>query len=161
MIEKLLHLQLSFETLVQLPRRKQESALGPQKEMQRESAPPDAVDSFVHCNQDSAFDMLVSMYQKDRDETLELLKTMEQVNDIRFANLVHRFCLEERDLLAGGEDVDWIFIREVVMEKLPRYTSLNKMAGLVTSLTAVLESNQASRRDNSSWQLWQGFCQAF
>ena len=47
------------------------------------------------------------------------------------------------------------------MEKLPRYTSLNKMAGLVTSITAVLEGNRAARLDNSSWQLWQGFCRAY
>ncbi|MEE9602492.1 MAG: response regulator [Thermoguttaceae bacterium] len=161
MIEKLLHLQLSFETLVQLPGRKQESALGPQEETQRESAPAGAVDSFVQCDQNAAFDMLVSTYQKDRDETLELLKSMEQVNATRFTNLVHRFCLEERNLFAGGQDVDWVFIREVVMEKLPRYTSLSKMAGLVTSITAVLESNQASHLDNSSWQLWQGFCRAY
>ena len=161
MIEKLLHLQNSFKTFVRLPGQKQEPALGSQKEMQGEPALPGTVDSFVHCNPDAAFDLLVSTYQKDRDETLELLKAMEQINVTRFANLVRRFCLEERNLFAGGQDVDWVFIREVVMEKLPRYMSLNKMAGLVTSITAVLESNQASRLDRSSWQLWQGFCRAY
>jgi len=115
----------------------------------------------VHCDQDDIFDTLVSMYKKDRDETVELLKAMEQVNVTHFANLAHRFCMEERHLFAGGEDVDWVFIREVVMEKLPQYMNLNKIAGLVTSITAVLESNPAARLDNSSWQLWQGFCQVY
>ncbi len=161
MIEKLLHIQLSFETLVQLPGRKQDPAPGPQEELQGELTSPDTVDSRAHLDQDSTYDMLVATYRRSRDEALELLDTLEQVNTTRFANLVHRFCLEERNLFAGGQDVDWVFIREVVMERLPRYTSLNKMAGVVTSITAVLEGNRAARLDNSSWQLWQGFCRAY
>ena len=161
MLEKLMQLQHSFETLLQLPRQTQKSALDSEVEIQRESASPGPVDPFVECDQDDIFDTLVSKYKKNRDETVELFKAMEQVSASHFANLASRFCMEERHSFAGGEDVDWVFIREVMMDRLPRYTSLNKMAGLVNIITAVLEDNPAARLDNSSWQLWQGFCRAY
>jgi len=161
MIEKLKRLHESFETLVQLPEQKQTPATDSSQGSKRTLPMPDDANSLLQADQDAAFRLLVSAYQEDREETLGLLKVMEQVNTARFASLVHRFCVEERHLFAGSQEVDWPFIQEVVMGKLPRHATLSDMAGVVSGIAAVLEGNQAARSDNSAWQFWQGFCRAY
>ncbi len=161
MINKLLQMRWSFDSLVKLPEQKLQTDIGHEEDTETEASLPIEVISLLESDEDTALHQLVSSYRSNRTSFIELLHHLERQNPGYFANLAHRFCLQQRRLFSGDQDVDWDFIRQVVMEKLPRYTSLNKMAGLVTSLTAVLENNQASRRDNSSWQLWQGFCLAY
>jgi hypothetical protein len=90
-----------------------------------------------------------------------LLKVLENANTTRFASLVTRFCLEQRHLFAGGREVDWMFIRRIIMEKLPNYEDPESMAGLVANISAVLESNEWVQGDDPACQSWRGFSAAY
>ena len=120
MIETLRQVQQSYTSLHRLPSRDTEDC--PTKS-QIEAAPESAdLATFLETDQESAFRMLLSAYRKDPSEILRLLKILEQASTLRFAALATRFCMEQRNLLAGGKDVDWPFIQKVVMEKSCRST---------------------------------------
>ncbi len=160
MIEQLLRLHQSFDPSVELPQRKRRPELGSLQEADGGFSPAAGAQSFLESSRDAALALLVSAYERDPDETLSLLRSVEQVNATRFTSLAHRFCVDHRHAFAGGHDVDWIFIREVVMDKLPRYMGLRELARVVAGIAAVLDGNVAAERDESSWQLWQEFRRA-
>lgn len=160
MIEKLTQLQHSFESCVRLPETRREDDTGSRQDVEVQ-APPDDVEPLMQSDQDAAFDLLLSAYLNDRDDMLRLLKVLERVSITRFASLVCRFCIEQRHLFAGSRDVDWTFLRSVVMKMLPRSVPPEKMAGVVAGIAAALEGNEATDADDPSWHAWQGFCDAY
>jgi len=161
MIEKIRDLQMSFEKGDRFPDPEDATNMASLNLSQAEFAFPSTTDRMRDNDRQDAFDMLVLTYKEDRKRVLELLKDLERTDINRFINLAERFSVEKRHLFAAGQDVDWSFLREIVMERLPRYTTPKKMAEIVVNISALLEKNQAAWQDKESWQLWQGFCQAY
>jgi len=166
MIEKFLSLHLSFETWAQLPAHKspppeQCPTAAPSNTLRSHASREEQEASALAGRKEEAYHSLQRAYRNDRNEALQLLKDLERNSGIRFAALAQRFCAEQKDLIAGGEDVDWALLREIVMDRLPRHIAFDRMAALVIGITAVLDSNCSARHDIASWQTWQGFCRAY
>lgn len=160
MIEQLLQIRWSFDSLVRLPKQKQEPDLGSRADTDAQATLPAEVETLLQPDEDAAFDLLLFAYRKDRDETLRVLNGLELVDSARFASLVYRFCMEGRDSFAGGQHVDWAFLRKMVMEKLPQYVDPQDVAGVVAGITAVLEARAWDKSELPSLHVWQGFVQA-
>ncbi len=161
LMEKIENLQQSLETVMRLPDQTDQCHRDASPNGETASGVPIEMQAVLDGNENAAFGLLVSAYREDRDDGLAFLNALAQASTTRFANLVSRFCVDKRSVFAGGEDADWIFIREVVMEQLPRHTSQKKMAGIVATISAALAENPAARKDQSSWQLWEGFSRAY
>jgi two-component system response regulator len=159
MMDKLAQLHHSFENVVRLPDHRTPQT--PAAQATEELLAAGADDSLLDCAQPTAYQLLVSTYDQDRDKALQMLKAAEQRNITRYANLATRFCTEERRRFAEGTNVDWAFIRDVVMAGLPRCVNLRKMAGIVNGITASLEGNRAAQQNTAVWQLWEGFSEAY
>ncbi len=161
MIEQLLQVRSSFDSLVRLPKRRQESGPRFRPEAKVPTTLLEAVKTLLEHDEDAALDLLASAYKQNRDKLLRLLLSLEQVDATRFAALAYRFCVERRHLFANAEDVDTIFLRSIVMETLPRYVALDKMGGMVAGIAAALKDNQWAGSNSPSWHIWQGFSQAY
>lgn len=161
MIDRLLQMHWSFTGLVQLPAQKHESNVGSQQEPDARTPLPSKLKPFLQRDEDAALNLLASYYSQYHDDFLELLDRLERVDSSRFASLVYRFCIDWRHLFIRRANVDWVFLRKVVMDKLPKYTAPEKMAGMVPGIAAALEGKVWEGGPPASWHAWQGFCQAY
>lgn len=161
MINKLLQMRWSFDSLVELPEQKQQADIGYNPDRETEGSLPIEVLSLLESDEDTALNRLVSSYRSNRKGFVELLNHLERQNPGCFASLAHRFCLQQRQFFAGSQDVDWDFIRQVMMDKLPRYLAPEQMVGVVSGIAAVMEGKVWNDSDMSSLHAWQGFCQAY
>ncbi len=161
MIAKLLELHWSYTSMAQLFEEHRLPAQGAAPEMEVESRPSVHVQSLLESDEDTALGLLVSSYRNDRKGFLGLLGSLEVLSAPRFASLAYRFALEHRDLLTRGEDVDWEFLRQVVMEKLPQHTAPEEMVALVAGIAAAMKDQAQETKDNVSALLWKGFSQAY
>ncbi|MEE9602493.1 MAG: response regulator [Thermoguttaceae bacterium] len=159
MIEKLLQMRWSFGSLIEVPKRQPD--IGHAQDTETKGLPSIEVLSLLESDEDTALRLLISSYRSNRKSFVELLHHLERLTPARFASLVHRFCLQQRHLFAGAQDVDWDFIRQVVMGKLPQYLSPEQMTGMVAGIAAVMEGKVWNDSDMPSLHAWQGFCQAY
>ena len=161
MIETLRQVQKSYSSLHRLPERNAEPE--PEAQQPGEAEPAASMDlaALLEADQDSAFRSLVSTYRTDPDEMFRMLKVLEQASTTRFTGLASKFCMEQRQLFAGGKAVDWPFIQKVVMEKLPQYEDPERMAGIVAMISAELEGNEWVNGNDPACQAWRGFSTAY
>ena len=117
--------------------------------------------SLLEADQETVYRQLISVYQKDPDLMLRMLKVVEQASATRFGGLAARFSLEQRQLFAGGKEVDWPYVQKIVMEKLPQYEDPERMAGIVAAISAELEGNEWADGNNPQCQAWRGFSTAY
>jgi len=159
MIEQLLKIRWQLGSLMRLPGRRQGADV--QEETAAKTLSASKVQSFLQPDEDTALSRLAAAYHEDREGFPELLCLLARANGARFASLVSRFCLERRQLFANDQEVDLAFLQTIIMEMLPQYVPLEKMAGIVASVSAALQNNNWTRGNAPSWHAWQGFCQAY
>ena len=161
MIKQLYDMYWSHTSLAQLFERQQRRPLACESRPNALPTPSVEVEKLLQENEDHAVSLLNSIWQNDRGEVLVLLERVERLDATRFARLVYRFCMEQQALFASSQHVGWAFLREMVMEKLPQYLPAEQMAGLVESISAVLEANPSVDRDKCEWHAWHGFSRAY
>lgn len=108
----------------------------------------------------TGYELLARQYRSDPHTALQALLALSQVIPGRFAKLAFMLAQRERKLIAGGDEVDWDYLQQIVMNRLPDVTSQNEFAGLVAQLEAVLDKNGSVDRQSAQWHTWQGFQQA-
>ena len=158
MIEQLLWVRWSFESLISLPAHHQPTPNG-NVQANGKTLPSVTALAFLVSNEDTALNMLVTSYQENRKGFIELLNRLEKLDTSRFECLVHQFSLQHCDLFAGQNEVDWDFIRHVVREKLPKYLSAEEMAEVADRISAAIEANAMKDEDLPFLQAWQEFHQ--
>ncbi len=161
MIEKLSDVQRSFGTLNRLPDRQPEPDGRRAEKTGFETLSSADAETLPEVDEHTSFDTLVAAYEKNSDTMRRMLETLEQIEPERFVTLATRFCQEKRHLFAAGREVDWVFLWNVVMKRLPQYLERQQMAGVVASIAAELDTNEWASSHAASWYSWQGFCQAF
>ncbi len=122
MIEQLLWVRWSFNSLVTLPDHHRFAARG-EKRAEPAEAPSVPVQIFLGSNEDTALHILISSYRENRQGCVELLDRLETLDAARFSSLVHKFCLRYCYLFAAAQEVDWNFMQKVVIDKLPNLSS--------------------------------------
>ena len=157
MIEQLLWVRWSFDSLVTLPDRRWQLAMDRKGQANAETFSSVPVQAFLVSNEDTALNMLVSSYRDNRNGFVELLEHLEKLDTSRFACLVRKFSLQHSYLFAGQEKVDWDFIRRVVMEKLPNYLSAEEMDEVAENIAAATKDKAFSDDDSPSPHVWQEF----
>ena len=157
MIEQLLWVRWSFDSLVTLPEHHRQLAMGHKGQANTETFPAVPIQAFLISNEDTALNMLVSSYRENRKGFVKLLQRLENLDASRFASLAQKFSLQHGYQFAGQQKVDWDFIRQVVMEKLPNYLSAEQMAEVAESIAAKIKDKPSSDDDLPFLHVWQEF----
>lgn len=156
MIEQLLWVRWSFDSLIRLPEHRRQPAIN--GAAQANTMPPsDTAGAFLVSNEDTALNMLVSSYRENRNEFVELLVRLENLDVARFARLARNFSLLYNNLLVGPKEVDWNFIRRVIMEKLPNLLTAQQMSEVAESISAAMKDKPFCDEDSPRLHVWREF----
>lgn len=159
MIEQLLWVRWSFDSLLSLPDHFRQLAMDRPLQSNTQTHPSVPAQAFLVSNEETALNMLASIYRENRKDFQKLLQSLEDLDTVWFANLVCKFSLQHDDLFITQKEIDWDFIRQSVVKKLPQYLSAKLIAEVAESITAAINDRDRSLGDDELPFLhdWQEF----